>query len=39
MLRVTMAVLLYGDTELGVDENKCIFDEVHKFIRLSPRFE
>ena len=37
--RVTMAVLLYGNTELGIDKNNCIFDEVHKCIRLSSRFE
>ena len=37
--RVTMVVLLYGNTELGIDENKHIFDEVHKFIRLSYRLE
>ena len=37
--RVTTAVLLYCNTELGIDENKHIFDEVHKFIRLSCRFE
>ena len=36
---VMQNVLLYGNTELGLDENKCIFDEVHTFIRLSHRFE
>ena len=37
--RVTMAVLLYGNTKLGIDEKKHIFDEVHKFIRLSHSFD
>ena len=32
--RVTMAVLLDCNTELAIDENKCIFDEVHNLIRL-----
>ena len=27
--RVTTAVLLYGSTELGIDESKLIVDEVH----------
>ena len=37
--RVTMAALLYSYTELGIDENKNIFEEFHKFIKLSRRFE
>ena len=37
--RVTMAVLLYGNPELGINENKHIFDEVHTFTRLSHRCE
>ena len=33
--RITTVVLLYGNTELGIDGNKLIlFYEVHKYIRL-----
>ena len=36
---ITTAVLLYGNTELDIDKNKCIFGKVHKFIVLTCRFE
>ena len=35
---VTKTLLLYGNNELSVGENKCIFDDMHKF-RLSCKFE
>ena len=38
-IELTTAVLLYGKTDLSIDENKHIFDEEHKFITLSRRFE
>ena len=35
--RATTAV--FGNTELGIGENKHIFDELHQFIRLLRGFE
>ena len=37
--RISTAILLYGNKGLDLAENKLIFDEVHKFIKLSHRFE
>ena len=38
LTKVTIKTILFGDSMLELNDNKTIFDAVHKFIKLSQRF-